>query len=365
MQLPEKAISSNRRIVVTRRLPVPGEVLVQRGQKVQALEVIARTELPRRYRVVEVARQLARPEVDMAEVMLKAEGDTVEANELIASSQGGLPFLQRVVRTPTAGLVAAIGPGWVLLETERRMIELKAFVNGAVSKIIPNRGAVIEARGSIIMASCGFGGEAYGPLKRLVNAPFELLQPGAIDENARNCIVLGGRSLDGEILRVAEEEQVRGIIVGSIDASLLAIDPPPKVRVVATEGFGNVMMSPYTFGVLGTLAGKEVSIRGSISVPIAAGSQEINDMPIVLSSSIGLSSQRLLTAATEEPAKRPVGIGSRVRITWGRLLGASGAIDSIPPQTQPTESGVLAPGAQVTIEGVSHFIPWANLEQVT
>ena len=364
MQLPERAINSNQRIVMTRRLPVPGEVLVRRGQKVQALEIIARAELPHRYRVVDVARQLARPGVDMSKLMLKKQGQAVEANEVIAASRGGLPFLQRVVRAPAAGHIAEVGPGWVLLEIERRIIELPAFVNGAVSKILPNRGAVIEARGSIITATCGFGGEAYGPFKRLVNAPFESLQPEAIDESAKNCILLGGRSLDEEVLRVAEEEQVRGIVVGSIDASLLELDPPTKVRVVATEGFGDVMMSPYTFGILGTLAGIEVSIRGSTPALATGFDRDPDELPMVLSTSIRISSQNLLAGAAEEPARQAVGVGSRVRINRGRLLGASGPIESIPAKPQPTESGVVAPGAKVMIDGVLHFVPWANLEQV-
>ncbi|MEW5957648.1 MAG: hypothetical protein AB1801_07990, partial [Chloroflexota bacterium] len=331
MQLPERAINSNQRVVITRRLPIAGEVLVQRGQKVQALEIIARAELPRRYRVVDVARQLARPGVEMGEVMLKEEGQTVEANEVIAAGRGGLPFLQRVVRAPAAGRIAAIGSGWILLEIERRVIELQAFVNGAISKIIPQRGAVIEAKGSLITATCGFGGEAYGLFKRLVNAPFESLQPETLDENAKNCILLGGRSIDEEVLRVAEAEQVRGIVVGSIDASLLKLDPPTKVRVVATEGFGDVMMSPYTFGILGTLAGQEVSIRGSTPTLTAGSGHAADELPMVLSTSVRVSSQNLLAAAAEEPARPAVEVGSRVRISRGRLLGASGLIESIPP----------------------------------
>jgi hypothetical protein len=172
--------------------------------------------------------------------------------------------------------------------------------------------------------------------------------------------LLGGRSIDEEVLRVAEAEQVRGIIVGSIDASLMDLAPLSKVRVVATEGFGDVMMSPYTFGVLGTLAGHEVSIRGSMP---AAG-REPDELPLVLSTSIRISSQNLLAAASEELPKPVAEVGRRVRIRWGRLLGASGVIHSIPTEAQAIESGLVAPGAQVMIDGVPHYIPWANLDLI-
>ncbi len=362
MQLPTRTINGNTRIVINRRLPVPGEVLVQRGQKVEALQVIARAELPRRYRVIDVSRQLAQPDVDMEQVLLKAEGDFVKANEPVATTQQGLPFLRRVARAPIAGSIAAVGPGWVLLETERTTIELQAFINGAVTKIIPNRGAVIETSGAVITATCGFGGEAYGPLKRLVHSPFEWLQAEAIDESVKNSIILGGQSVDEELLRVAEEAQVRGIIVGSIDASLMALDPPVKVRVLATEGFGDFSMSPYTFGILGTLNGKEVSIRGNTPSLLSAGGQDPTDeLPLVVTSTYRKIDDTTQTAQEDQEAD----VGSRVRVTYGLLLGATGIIDSIPAEPQTTAAGVVAPGAYVKIEEKLHYIPWANLEKLS
>lgn len=362
MQLPGRTINPNKKITVTRRLPVPGEVLVQRGQKVAALQVIARAELTRRYQIIDVARSLAQAEVAMEQVLRKAEGEAVAANEVVAESKRGLPFWRRVVVAPVAGRIAAIGSGWIVLETEQTTVELYAFVNGTVTRIIPERGAIIETTGSMIEATCGFGGETYGPLRRLVQAPFEMLQPVTITESIRNSIILGGRSVDEETLRVADRMQVRGLIVGSIDAALLQLKPLPRVTVVATEGFGDIPMSPYTFGVLGRLDGKEVSIRGTTVPPFATTAAGVNaEPPLILTSSTRGSG--ILPAAAEGGHEATV--GSRVRVTRGRLLGASGAIDSIPVDALPTESGVVAPGAYVKIHGASHYIPWANLELVT
>lgn len=354
MQLPERTINPNKRILVTRRLPVPGRVLVQRGQSVQALQVIAKADLPQRYRVIDVARQLGHPEVDMGRVMLKAESDWVQAGEAVAAGKG-LPFLRKAARAPADGRIAALGQGWVLLETGRTEFELQAFVNGTVTRVIPHRGVVIETTGAMVEAACGFGGEAYGPLQRLVDRPFESLQAGMIGDEVRHCILLGGRTLDEETLRVAAKAEVRGIIVGSFDASLLKLDPPVKVRVVATEGFGDVAMSAYTFGLLGTLDGKEVSIRGH--TPAVTGSNSDEDGPVILTST------GRQTAILQETAP-PVQPGRRVRVTCGRLLGASGAIRSIPPAPQPTDAGIVAPGAYVEIENQVHYIPWANLELI-
>ncbi len=365
MQLPGRTINPNSKITVTRLLPAPGVVLVQPGKKVEALRIIAQAKRPSRYRVIHVARQLARSKIDMDQVMCKAEGDFVEADEVIAISKRGLPFLRRTARAPVAGHIAAIGLGWVLLATEQTTIELQAFVNGVVSKIIPNRGVIIESRGAMITATCGFGGEAYGPLKRLVDRPSESLQVERIDERVKNAILLAGRSVDETVLRAAEEAQVRGIIVGSIDASLMNLDPPVRVRVVATEGFGYMPMASYTFGVLGTLDGKEVSIRGSTPAMASSASKRIQpEPPIILAATSTDSSQTTILSPPSQSGGRDVGVGSRVRVTRGRLLGASGTIDSFPSKPQATEAGIVAPGAYVKLNDTLYYIPWANLEQV-
>jgi hypothetical protein len=365
MQIPTITINTNSNIEVTRLLPVPGDTLVQRGQKVAALDVIARTELASHYQVIDVARQLALSKLDMDVVMLKREGESVAANEAIASARGRLPLLRRTVRAPLAGHIAAIGAGWVLLEIERTTVELQAFVNGVVSTVVTNRGARIEAHGARIVASCGFGGEAYGLLKRLVDSPRESLQEAAIDENVKNTILLGGRSVDEAILRTAEAAQVRGIIVGSIDASLLTLDPPVKVRVVATEGFGDIPMSPYAFGILVRLDGREISIRGNTTQSLSADQgRKLVESPVVLWTTSKNVTSHVSASPTGKRRISEIRVGSRVRVSYGQLLGASGTIASIPTKPQATDAGIVAPGAYVMIDNTSRYIPWANLEEV-
>jgi hypothetical protein len=363
VQLPERKINGQSKVTLRRMLPVPGEVLVQRGQQVEALTIVACAHAPRRYRLVNIARQLGQPQVDMEQVMLKPEGDEVKANEVIARAKGSLPFLQRAARAPAAGRIAAIGPGWVLLETEDAAIELPAFINGIVARIIPDQGVIIEASGAIIEAACGFGGEAYGPLKRMVDTPFETAALEAIDENVKNMIILAGRSLDEDTLRRAEEAQVRGIIVGSVDAGLLSLEPPVKVRVVATEGFGDISMSRYTFGVLGSLDGREVSIRGHTPHLSPAADQTFEEtQPIILATSSRASA--LAAVSAEKKTNPSLAVGSRVRVTRGQFFGASGTITTLPPKPQATEIGLIAPGAIVNLGDTSPYIPLTNLEQL-
>jgi hypothetical protein len=360
MRLPGRTINPETRIVVTRTLPVNGEVLAHPGLRVEALDVIARAEIPHRYQVVDVARQLADPKIDMAEVMLKSVGQTVEANEIIATAPGSLPFLKRSARVLAAGIITAIGPGWALVETERTVVEVQAFINGIVAKVIPQQGIVIETKGALIEAAAGFGGEAYGRLQRLVDSPVAILTAEMLQENVQHTILIGGRSVDEAVLRQAEAMQVRGIIVGSIDASLLKLDPPVKVRVIATEGFGNVPMSPYTFALLNKLIGREVSIRGQTPAPKSNRQRSEANQSVIMATTAYSST---FSKPIEEESLE-LKVGGHVRVTRGGLLGATGHIDSMPTDPQPTESGIMAPGAFVTIDNQLQFIPWANLEQV-
>ena len=370
MQLPSITINSKSKIIVRRLLPAPGEILVIPGQRVDALTVVARAETPSGFHVIDVARQLGRLYVNMEEVLLVEEGDYVEVGQIIATKESAIPFMRQSATSPVAGYVTAIGAGWVLLETERTLTEIQAFINGMVTRTLTNRGVVIEADGAIVQARCGFGGEAYGRLRRMVNSPYEALTADVIDESVSDTILLAGRTIDEETLRLANEWQVRGIIVGSISSSLKNINPPVQVRVVATEGFGDVPMSPYTFGVLTSLSRREISIRGQTlkSLPHSTNPME-NEPPIILAAERpGNTGGYNSTQPTDkDKQKKPasVDVGSRVRVIQGKHLGVSGTIDLIPPEPQATQAGVIVPGAYVKLSNEVHFIPWANLEQIT
>ncbi|RMF03729.1 MAG: hypothetical protein D6768_05185 [Chloroflexi bacterium] len=348
-------------------LPVPGEILVAPGQPVNALTVVGRAERPTRFRFIDVARRLGRPDIDLDEVLTVDVGDYVEANDVVASGRSSaLSLRENSVKSPVAGYVMAIGPGGILLESEHTVTEIQAFVTGVVTRVIPEKGVIIETDGATIEAVCGFGGEAVGRLLRVVNSPFESMTPDDLNESASETILLGGRSIDEETLRRADEWHVHGIIVGSFPVSLLGLDPPVQVRVVATEGFGQIPMSPHTFGVLTSLSRREVSIRGQ--TPGLFGGKPagpLQEPPIILAPSplpsrgsyVGLPAAPKIEAPTAK-------VGSKVRVIQGQLLGASGQIDLIPPDAQATEAGIIAPGAFVKLGDGVHFIPWANLQLI-
>lgn len=363
MQLPTITINHDQKIIVRRLLPGLGEVLVQRGQQVRALDVVARAESPSQYRAVNIAQQLAKNDLKMAKAMHKKIGDLVEAGEVLATRKN--PFRRWYAYAPEKGYLVAIGQGWALLETERTVTQVQAFIDGTVSRVVANRGVLIETMGTIIQAACGFGGEAYGLLKRLVDGPTDYLDPDDIDAHTQNTILLAGQAVDEEVLRQAEAHQVRGIIVGSIDAALLNLEPPVNLCVVATEGFGDIPMSNYTFGILRSLANREISIRGITSSITSQLSLMANyTPPIILAPSGKKQSETALAPTDQEATGQDLMVGSRVRVTRGQFLGAITTIESFPDQPQATESGIVTPGAFLMLDRVLHYIPLANLQQV-
>ncbi len=371
MHLPSVNINAKSRIVMRRVLPVAGDVLVQPGQPVSALTVVAHGETPGRLRIINVARQLGLPEggsLEMDSVAQVDIGDYVVQYDILARHKGPASLLEKTVLSPADGIVVAIGPGWIVLETERKHTEIQAFLNGVVTRLVPNRGAIIEANGALIEAACGFGGEAYGRLKRVVNSPYDVLTPDMFDESAGEAIVIGGKTLHEEALYAAEDWQVRGIIVGSIPANLMQHAASLQVRVVATEGFGSVPMSPHTFGLLISLSRREVSIRGQM--PLPPGQKAENPLagePSLIVAADPLASRGgyvSLPAAPKKPDKTEAAVGSKVRVIQGKYMGNSGVIDLIPPEPQKTENGIISPGAFVKFTNDVHFIPWANLQLI-
>jgi hypothetical protein len=122
-------------------------------------------------------------------------------------------------------------------------------------------------------------------------------------------------------------------------------------------------MSAYTFGILTSLSRREVSIRGSNPLLSGGFGTSRQEPPLILATDKSKGAERNYTSA-KSPQKSEVTIGSRVRIIRGKSLGASGIIDSIPPEPEMTAAGIIAPGAKVKLNNEVVYIPWANLEQI-
>jgi hypothetical protein len=337
-------------IQVERMLPDAGEVMVHAGGRVEPSDVVARTHQTQDFRIVDLARSLGVHKSQVKRFMLKSEGDSVEAGQVIAL-RGGFP--RRRVMAPTRGEILAVGNGRALLKVEPELIEVRAYVKGTVASVSPGRGVVIETPGALAQGAWGCGGDAFGVLRAVADKPDEPLRAKSIDVAAHGAIIVGGGWLDAAALEQAQQLQVRGLIVGSLDGELRAQAEAMPFPIILTEGFGRIPMAEPIFALLKGNHGREASINAATRVRFGLARPEIL---------IPLPSESRL--APPPPAGAPLVVGARVRAIRPPYLGAVGVVESLPGQLQRLDSGVRMRGALVRLPGSPEavFVPYANLE---
>ena len=136
-----------------RLLPVRGQVLVQPGEVVGAVDVVARCMIPGRVRVVDAGRALGVRREQTAKFLRKAVGDTVQADEVLAAPKGLFGRLRPGCRAPVDGQIFAVRDGLVLIEAAPATFELRAHVSGQVTNVMPNLGVVITTSGALLQGT--------------------------------------------------------------------------------------------------------------------------------------------------------------------------------------------------------------------
>ncbi|MGB9598172.1 MAG: hypothetical protein ACPL7B_17930, partial [Candidatus Poribacteria bacterium] len=91
-----------------RRLPLPGTITVQQGQRVTAETVVARTELPGQVTSINIASLLGVQPDEIYQYMLKKEGDPIAKDEIIASSKGLFGLFKSQCKSPITGTIESI-----------------------------------------------------------------------------------------------------------------------------------------------------------------------------------------------------------------------------------------------------------------
>jgi hypothetical protein len=341
---------------VERLLPVQGEVLVQTGQRVGPEEVIAQTFLPGQSHSVDVAHVLGVRKDHVTRYMIKHEGDPVEPDEVIAVRRGRLGLTKRqICRTPVGGTLASLSAttGRATIVPAPAAFSLKAHVKGRVANVMPRFGAVIETQGALIWGCTGIGGEASGLLKMVADHPEDELVAGRIDISCHSHIIVGGAWISEAALLQAVRMNVRGIIVGGMDAVRLShsqdlrIEGDQNLVVVIVEGFGRNAMVRETFDLLTSLEGREASIRGE------PGHAEV------------IVSRMQETEAPVSPGREFLEPGCTVRIVQEPYMSQMGTVVAVPSRARPIETGVLVRGVEVELAGGRRvFVPRTNVELV-
>lgn len=350
-----------------RRLPLPGDVTVKKGQKVKAENVVARTELPGNVYPVNVAGLLGVTPSELPPLMTKKEGDCVKKGDIIAETKGIFGIFKSKVTSPVDGEIESISSvtGQVILREPPIPIEVVAYIDGEVVEIIENEGVVIETTASFVQGIFGVGGEVIGVLKMAVNSPEEELTPDKIPEDAKDKIIVGGAFVTHEALEIARKKGAKAVVAGGIDdvnlKTFMGYDIGVAITgsentgltLIITEGFGKLRMAKRTFELLAGLDGQKASCNGATQIRAGVIRPEVI-VPL---------DGKTETKEEDESLKEGMNIGTMVRIIRDPYFGRIGKVKSLPPELRVIETEAKVRAVEVELDtGEDVIVPRANVE---
>ena len=366
LRVTERTIIRKKRI-----LPIPGDVVVKKGDKVSASTIVARTELPGKVNTINVVNLLGITPEELPHYMLKKEGEAIELNEIIAENKPWIKWFKSTVKSPVKGKIEGISTitGQVLLREPPQPLELNAYIDGEVVEVIEKQGAVVETLASYIQGIFGVGGETHGVLAMAVKSPDEVLTIDKILPEYKDKIIIGGSQISGDTLQKAVQTGVKGIVIGAFhDKDLkqllgydlgVAITGTEKIglTLVITEGFGTITMANKTFDLLASKVGKKAAISGATQIRAGVIRPEIiiSD-PSLTPMDIG---------AQEGWERGAMKEGDSIRIIRDPFFGRIGRVKALPNELRniETESPTRVLEAEFS-DGSTAVIPRANVELI-
>ena len=364
---PGLKVTENELLHRRRILPIPGEVVVEEGAPVQPHQVVARTFLPGKVEILNVANRMGVDQSDVPGAMLKKEGDPVARGEVIAEAKSLFGLLTSRSTATLEGTVESISgvTGQVVLRGPPQPIEVDAYIEGRVLEVVPEQGVVVESSGALIQGIFGIGGEATGEIAMVSSSPRAVLDEDSLSADLQGRVVVGGSLVTGAALEKAVQLGIRGVVAGGFDDQDLrrflghdlgvAITGHENlgVTLIVTEGFGRIDMAPRTFGLLKRHQGQRASINGATQ--IRAG---------VIRPEVIIPLQGAVPQSPDRPGEQGMDVGSTVRIIRNPWFGRLGRVTALPSEPARLDSGSRARVVSVRVEGLEEpvSVPRANVE---
>ncbi|MGA3295972.1 MAG: hypothetical protein ABSD41_00810 [Candidatus Bathyarchaeia archaeon] len=353
----------------TRRLPLPGEVLVREGENVAHDQIVARTQIPGEIHMMNIANLLGVEPEDTNAYMQKKVNESVQIGEVIANRTSFFGLLKSIVRAPITGTVEMVSTvtGQVALREQNVPVELNAYIPGKIVQVIPGEGVTIRTPAALVQGIFGIGGETHGELKIVTGSRDETLTSEKIETSCKDRILVGGALVTIDALTKAIQMGVRGIVVGGIEHEDVikflggeigvAITGQEDIgtTLIITEGFGKMSMSTGTFNLLKSFNGRRASINGATQ--IRAGVMR----PEVIIALEDDESRELNEKADEISGGMTP--GTQVRIIRDPYFGIIGRVSNLPVELQTVETESKVRVVEVELEDKQRVIvPRANVE---
>ena len=331
-----------------RLLPVAGRVLVRKGQNVNPIDVIAEANLQPHHVQLDVARSLGIPIGDADRYLEREVGETVTEGDLLAGPVG---WNKRVLRAPCSGRIILSGNGKILLEVEEPPFQIQAGLPGVIASLIPGRGAVVESVGSLVQGVWGNGVVGFGILYVLLKKPEDILTMDQIDPELRGKVILAGYCGEDQVLQTLSELPIQGLILSSMDASLIPLAEELTFPVVVIDGFGLLAMNSLAYNLLRTSSDREIAMNAEKRDAYTTQRPEI-----------------LISLPVDQTVREPrdatmFSPGQRVRIVRAPHQAHIGTLLAIKPGLEALPSGIKAKIAEIELENSKKIkLPLANLE---
>ncbi|HNZ06455.1 MAG: hypothetical protein KBA79_05815 [Candidatus Cloacimonetes bacterium] len=354
-----------------RLLPLKGTVLVKKGDKVKAEDVVAETLLPGKVVPFNLANKLGVTPSQLNNFIKIQPGQQITKNTILAENKGlfGLGIFKSEVRSPVEGEVESISSvtGQILLREPRIPVQVKAFLDGIVTEVIPNEGIIIENKSAYIQGIFGVGDETVGLIKMLAETPDDELEIGKIDESCRDKVIVAGAFVSYHVIDAARKHGVKAIITGGIDdqdiKKLLGYDIGVAITghekigltIVCTEGFGKITMAQKTFDLLKQFDGHKTSIHGRTQIRAGVIRPEI----IIPQQ---FDENELIVQEASLPILEP---GTLIRVIRQPHFGRIAKVTRLPEELTKVESETLVRILEAEFEdGTKFSAPRANVEVI-
>jgi hypothetical protein len=353
-----------------RRLPIKGEVVVSKGDRVTSDTVVAQTHLPGNVQLVNVASKLGLPAEDLPSVMQKKEGDPIQKGEALAVTHGFFGLFKSKVPSPCDGSVESVSTvtGQVILREPPTPISIDAYIDGEVVEILPEEGVAVETVGTFIQGIFGVGGEKTGEIAVVVDGPTVPLEASLMSDAHKGKILIGGSHVSWDGLQKAMDVGASGIVVGGFDdpdlKRLLGKDLGVAITgheslptaLILTEGFGEIAMAHGTFDLLKSREGLKASVNGATQIRAGVIRPEIV---------VPLEGQSRSDVREAASATTGLEVGSLIRVIREPYFGALGKVTELPNELQKMESESMVRVLKVRFEdGAEALLPRANVEMI-
>lgn len=336
---------------IYRRLPAHGDITVRVGSRVEPDDAIGQASIAPPAIFIDVAATLGIAPHDVPRRVKRKIGEHVTPQQVLAKRGS------RKCSPPVAGTLSAVDgeTGIAIITPDPVAMTLPASVRGYVADVIPGSGALIETAAAVIQGIFGIGGEQFGVLRLLVTDRNDLITPDLIDARSAYAIIIGGAGITAEALRKAQQEQVRGVIVGGIDQAevrsfLGGVQPDDwysygqgnramaqrgvTPTVLVTEGFGIHPMAEPIFDLLTRYDRQEAFLDGTTTL-----------VSPIQRPRLVIPLPRLQGGQAATPAG-DLTVGAVVRLVDERYLGRVGRVVALSGQPGSAATGQLASGVR-------------------